>query len=119
MAVNFRLAYNSGTEFVDLFPRTNMDGVIGDNMMSYSTISVTIPAPSPAATTQTVAITTTDSQEASPVSMMLTSTGSQAQADYATITQFEVLENQLVLTRLYSQPTGSINVVLIFEEASA
>lgn len=119
MAVNFRLAYNSGTEFVDLFPRTNIDEIIGGRMMSYSTISVTIPSPSSATTTQTVAITTTDNQVASPVSMMLTSTGSQAQADYATITQFEILENQLVLTRLYSQPTGSINVVLIFEEASA
>lgn len=116
MAVNFRLAYNSGTQFVDLFPRTNMAAVETDNLLQYTTIDVTIPAPSSATTTQSIAITPTTAQVNAPVYMMLTSTGTQAQQDYATITQYEVTTNALVITRLYSQPSGSINVTLIFEE---
>lgn len=118
MAVNFRLAYNSGLEIVDLFPATNMGAVDGtDNIMQYSTINVTIPAPASQDVTQTISITTTTQQVAAPVYMLLTSTGAQAENDYSTITQFQVLENQLVITRLYQWPQNSINVTLIFEEA--
>lgn len=119
MAVNFRLEYNSGTNIVDLFPQTSLDAInISQNILSYSTIAVSIPAPTSANLTQTVPITTTDIQINSPVYMILVSSGTQAQSDYATITQYQVLENQLILTRLYNQPTGNIDVVLIFQEAN-
>lgn len=118
MAINFRLAYNSGLEIVDLFPNSNMSAIQGiNNIMKYSTIDVTIPAPTSQDTTQTISISTTTSQVNAPVSMILTSTGTQAEIDYATITQYEVNMNQLIITRLYTWPEDSINVTLIFEEA--
>lgn len=118
MAVNFRLSYNSGLEFVDLFPGSSMSAVQGtDNIMSYSTIDVTIPAPATQDVTQTIAITTTDAQANAPVYMILNSTGNQSEEDYATINQFQIQTNSLVITRLYSWPKDSINVTLIFKEA--
>ena len=116
MALNFRLSYNAGTQFVDLFPRTGIQGVTdAGDVLNYSTISVTIPAVL-SGTTQTISITTTETQVSAPVYMVLTSTGDQAEQDYATITQYQVQDNSLVLTRLYSFPKDSINVMLIFEE---
>ena len=118
MAVNFRLAYNSGLDIVDLFPASSMAAVDGaENVMQYSTLNVTIPAPTSQDVTQTISITTTAQQVAAPVYMVLTSTGAQAESDYATISQYQVTENQLVITRLYNWPQDSINVTLIFEEA--
>lgn len=118
MAVNFRLAYNSALEIVDLFPASSMGAVDGaENVMQYSTLNVTIPAPTSQDVTQTISITTTAQQVAAPVYMVLTSTGAQAESDYATISQYQVTENQLVITRLYNWPQDSINVTLIFEEA--
>lgn len=119
MAVSFRLSYNSGLGFVDLFPGSGMSAVQGiDNIMSYSTIDVTIPAPDAQDVTQTIAITTTDAQVNAPVYMVLNSTGNQSEKDYATINQFQIQTNSLVITRLYSWPKDSINVTLIFKEAS-
>lgn len=118
MAVNFRLAYNDGLEIVDLFPKSNFSAIENTgNIMKYSTIDVTIPAPTSQNITQTISITTTDKQVSSPVYMILTSTGTQAEADYATINQYQVTTNQLIITRLYNFPQDSINVTLIFEEA--
>lgn len=117
MALNFRLAYNTGIEFVDLFPWTGIEGIVdGNNILQYSTIPVTIPPVSSSTITQTISITTSTQQASAPVYMVLTSTGNQAEQDYATITQYQVQDNGLVLTRLYSWPQDSINVVLIFEE---
>lgn len=119
MAINFRLTYNEGLSFVDLFPQSSVQAITdATNLLQYSTINVTIPVPTTADISQTVAITTTDAQVNAPVEMYLTSTGSQAQSDYNTITQFSVTSNQLNITRLYTQPSGSINVRLVFKEAT-
>lgn len=116
MALNFRLAYNAGAEFIDLFPQTGIQGITDvGNVLSYSTINVTIPAVS-SGTTQTISIATTAAQASAPVYMVLTSTGTQAEQDYATIAQYEVQSNSLILTRLYSWPQDSIEVTLIFME---
>lgn len=118
MAVNFRLSYNEGLEFVDLFPKSNVEGIIdATNLFRYTTINVTIPVPSTSEITQNVTITTTDAQVNAPVEMYLVSTGSQAQTDYNTITQFLVTTNQLSITRLYEQPTEAVEVQLVFKEA--
>lgn len=111
------MAYNEGVEFIDLFPQTNINGIqdIG-NILSYSTINVTIPAPSSNVTTQAITISTTASQVSAPVYMFLTSTGGTSLEDYLTIDQFQVQTNSLIITRLYAWPTNSINVVLIFKE---
>lgn len=119
MAVNFRLTYNNGSNFVDLFPKSNIQAIVDvTNLFEYSIINVTIPVPNTTEINQTVAITTTDAQVNAPVEMYLTSTGSQAQSDYNTITQFSVTSNQLNITRLYTQPSGSINVRLVFKEVT-
>lgn len=119
MAVNFRLAYNEGLSFVDLFPKSSVQAITdATSLLKYSTINVTIPVPTGTDVTQTVAITTTESQVAAPVEMYLVSTGEQAQSDYNTIDQFSVTTNQLNITRLYDVPTGSIEVQLVFKEAT-
>lgn len=119
MAVNFRLAYNEGLSFVDLFPQSSVQAITDvTNLLQYSTINVTIPVPTTVDVNQTVAITTTTAQVNAPVEMYLVSTGNQAQSDYNTITQFSVTENQLNLTRLYEQPVGEIEVQLVFKEAT-
>lgn len=119
MAVNFRLSYNEGLSFVDLFPQSNIQAILdATNLLQYSTMTVTIPAPTTSDITQTVAITTTSAQVNAPVEMYLLSTGAQAQSDYNTITQFSVTNNQLNLTRLYSQPVNDIEVQLVFKEAT-
>lgn len=117
MAVNFRLAYNSGLNIVDLFPSSNMKAVDNtDDIMQYSFINVTIPPPSNQANTQSISISTTSKQVSAPVYMFLNSSGEQAMLDYLTISQFQVTNNQLILTRLYSWPEENINVTLLFEE---
>lgn len=119
MAVNFRLSYNEGLSFVDLFPQSNIQAILdATNLLQYSTMTVTIPAPTTSDITQTVAITTTSAQVNAPVEMYLLSTGAQAQSDYNTITQFSVTNNQLNLTRLYSQPVNDIEVQLVFKEVT-
>lgn len=114
MAVNFRLEYRSGLTYTALFPVTNIEAVTDSNFLRYSTIaSVSIPVPDGSPTTQTIAIQTTAAQVAANVRMEL-ETGEQD--DYNTIVQFEIQENQLILTRLYEWPTNAITVNLIFEE---
>ena len=117
MAINFRLAYNQGIDYVDLFPRSSMEAVIdSDNILQYTTINVNIPVPTGTPTTQTITIATTQAQVDSPVAMQLITTGEQAEQDYSTITQFEVQNNALVITRLYNWPQQAIDVELVFQQ---
>lgn len=118
MPTNFRLAYNSdGLNYVDLFPKTSMDAIIGaDNAYEITELQVTIPAPSTSTLNQTITISTTPEMVNSPFRMYLVSTGNQAQNDYNTITQAQVQTNQLIITRVYDMPTDSIIVMLVFFE---
>lgn len=118
MPTNFRLAYNSdGLNYVDLFPKTSTDAIIGaDNIYEITQLQVDIPAPSTSTLTQSVAISTTPQMVAAPFRMYLVSTGEQAESDYSTITQAQVQTNQLVITRLYNMPTDDITVGLVFFE---
>ena len=118
--MNVRMAYKSDdTTFTDLFPRSTMSAIsdAGNNVLSYSTMNVTIPVPSSSETnTQIININPTGHQSTSIFYVELTSTGDQALSDYSTITQMEIQGNQLIITRLYAVPTQSINVQLIFKE---
>lgn len=118
MPTNFRLAYNSdGLNYVDLFPKTSTDAIIGaDNIYEITQLRVDIPAPSTSTLAQSVAISTTPQMVAAPFRMCLVSTGEQAESDYSTITQAQVQTNQLVITRLYNMPTDDITVGLVFFE---
>lgn len=118
MPTNFRLAYNSdGLNYIDLFPRTSMDAIVGaDNTYEITQLQVDIPAPSTSTLTQSVAISTTTQMVSSPFRMYLVSTGEQAESDYSTITQVQVQENELIVTRLYNMPVNTITVELVFFE---
>lgn len=118
MPTNFRLAYNSdGLNYIDLFPKTSTDAIIGaDDIYEIVQLQVDIPAPTSQTLTQTVSISTTPQMVNSAFRVYLLSTGEQAESDYGTISQIEVQENSLVITRLYSMPESSITVELVFLE---
>ena len=118
MPTNFRLAYNSdGLNYVDLFPKTSMDAIIGaDNTYEVTELQVTIPVPDTSILNQTITISTTPKMVSSLFRMYLVSTGNQAQNDYNTITQAQVQTNQLIITRAYDMPINSIIVMLVFFE---
>lgn len=117
MATNFRLAYTNGIEYIDLFPKTSVTAIVdAQNVYDIVQVDVNIPAPTSSALTQTVALSTTPAMVAAPFRVYLSSTGTQAESDYATINQVEVQDNQLVITRLGDMPVGAIEVTLVFFE---
>ena len=118
MPTNFRLAYNSdGLNYVDLFPKTSMDAIIGaDNTYEVTELQVTIPVPDTSILNQTITISTTPKMVSSLFRMYLVSTGNQAQNDYNTTTQAQVETNQVIITRAYDMPINSIIVMLVFFE---
>lgn len=117
MATNFRLAYTNGIEYIDLFPKTLVTAIVdAQNIYNIVQVDVNIPAPTSPALTQTVALSTTPAMVAAPFRVYLSSTGTQAESDYATINQVEVQDNQLVITRLGDMPVGAIDVKLVFFE---
>lgn len=118
MPTNFRLAYNSdGLNYVDLFPKTSTNAIVdADNIYEITKLQVDIPAPSTSTLTQSITISTTPQMVAAPFRMYLVSTGEQAESDYSTITQVQVQENELIVTRLYSMPEDTITVELVFFE---
>ena len=118
MATNFRLAYTNGIEYIDLFPKTSVTAIVdAQNIYDIVQVDVNIPSPTSPALTQTVALSTTPAMVAAPFRVYLSSTGTQAESDYATINQVEVQDSQLVITRLGDMPVGAINVTLVFFEA--
>ena len=117
MAINFRLNYNNGVEYADLFFKTSLENIIEiGNCLHYSTLQLEIPSVAANTITQTIPITISSSQENCAVAMFLLDDTTQAQSDYATISQFEIQNNQLIITRLYNWPTDSVNVLLLFKE---
>lgn len=118
LPIDFRLAYNAGLNYIDLFPQTSMTAILdGDSLLSYSTLNVTIPAPTGNPQIQTISITTTAEQNKAPFYVFLVSTGTQAQADYNTIDQIQVTSNQLSVVRLNNWPVGEIEIILFFLES--
>ena len=117
MATNFRLAYTNGIEYIDLFPKTSVTAIAdAQNIYDIVQVDVNISAPTSSTLTQTVALSTTPAMVAAPFRVYLSSTGTQAESDYATINQVEVQDNQLVITRLGDMPVGAIDVTLVFFE---
>ena len=119
MSLNFRLAYayDDGNQFSDLFPSTSMDAIQDSNaILSYSSVTVTIPASTAQTLTQTISTNFTAAQVVAPFSVILNSNTTQSKNDFATITQIEVSTNQLIITRLYNFPQNDIEITLLFEE---
>lgn len=117
MSLDFRLAYNSGVEYVDLFPVTSLEAISGtENSLKITPLSVTIPSVSPGTIVQSITIPTTDSKNNSQVSMLLVSSGNDAIRDYSTIDQFQVNNGELIINRFYNYPISDIDVILLFYE---
>ena len=119
MSLNFRLAYayNDGNQFSDLFPSTSMNAIQdNNNVLSYSSVTVTIPASTAQTLTQTISTNFTNAQAAAPFYVILNSNTEQSKKDFNTITQIEVSINQLTITRLYDYPQNDIEITLLFEE---
>lgn len=116
MAINFRLNYlESINNYIDIFLQTGMEGIIdNENLLSFSILEVTIPSTSN--NTQTISISSPVPQENFNVLMFLLDTTEEAIIDYSTINQFEITNNNLIITRLYNMPNDSINVILLFEK---
>lgn len=114
MATNFTLAYNNGAQYVDLFLETSLAALILEGAFQIVTLNVEIPATTN--DTQTVSIVTDSKMPTSMFRLYLDSTDPIDISNYNTITQAQVLENQLVLTYLYNKPSAPINVTLVFLE---
>lgn len=110
MSLDMKINYNSSLGYNTLFPQTSVKSIKNNGVIKQGVIFVTIP-PSQE-TEQIIEINTDTMYLTAPVYMQaLPSTN---ESDYQTITQFEVLENQLKITRLYTKPKESVDVVLYF-----
>ena len=115
MALKFRLAYNEGFDYVDLFPKTNIESIEGkDNVLRYSEVSVTVPATTEIE--QTIPLTLTTAQQNAPFYVELTEVNDDTLDDYSTINQARVEGNSLILTRLVTFPKNEIKIKLRFKE---
>ena len=115
--MDFRLSFNSGNGFIDLFPVTNLQAIQNNNyFLYYSTLDVTIPAPTNQDVSQIININITESQASAPFDVFLKSEGNQALSDYNTISQIQITSNQLIITRLYNWPQNSIDIRIVFKE---
>lgn len=115
MALNFRLSYTNGIEFVDMFPSTDVRGITdGANIYGTQVVNLTIPAVSEVPVTQTISLATTPEMVNSQFDVYLLSEGEQAVKDFSTINQIEITTNQVNITRLYVAPESDIQVALLF-----
>lgn len=110
MAVNFRLAYTNGIQYTDLFPKTTVDAITATNVF-YTTQLVVPPTTEMA---QTIPLETTNEMLESMFRVYLVSTGTQAEQDYSTITQVQLIGGGLTIIRLYDKPQDSITIQLVF-----
>jgi hypothetical protein len=117
MATNFRLEGMQGGQYVDLFPVTSIGAILGaTNALHIETLPVTINSPSNPTVVQDVAITTNAKMLDAPFECYLNDTSVDAQKAYATISQVQVIENTLKITRVGDMPQTAINVTLVFYE---
>lgn len=113
MAINFRLSYNQGFSYIDLFPRTDIEGISFNTSTSrHATVNLTIPPTNDLI--QSIPIDIPLEYVNVPVYMELLYKSESDIYDYSTISQFQILDGTLNITRLYTKPTGSIQVVLVF-----
>lgn len=110
MSINFRLAYRNPVEYVDLFPKINIKDIEGlENNCILNFIEVDIPVFNDII--QNISIDINEDLINKNVEMYLIS-GSQD--DYETITQFQIVKNAIILTRIYDYPKNSVKVALVF-----
>lgn len=115
MATNFRLEAKQSGNYSGLFPITNDKAIVGaDNVLNIVTMPLRIDPPSGNVAVQDIAIVTDAKLLDSPFECYLTDKTVEAQKAYATISQMQVVENTLKITRIGAMPQTAINVVLVF-----
>lgn len=113
--MNFRLAYKSGINYIDLFPKTNTDGIIDlEKTFTIETLNVNVPATTNQI--QSIAVTTTSNMLNSVYQYFLvnSTTSETSIADFATISKIDITTNQITITRLNDMPTNSIDIIIVF-----
>lgn len=120
MAIDFRLAAKATSGYNDLFFRTSSSAILDNNVLRLVALPVTVPVPSPASVTQTISITTDSQMPDSYFEVYLDNASLKSSAtaanDYDSMSQLQVTENTLTITRLGSMPQNSIDIVLVFFE---
>lgn len=117
MATNFRLEGKQGGQYVDLFPVTNIGAILGaSDALHIEILPVTINPPSNPTVVQDVAISTNAKMLDAPFECYLMNNSKEAQKAYSTISQVQVVENTLKITRVGDMPQTAINVTLVFYE---
>lgn len=111
MAENFVLEVRKQIGYDELLPSTSLEALV-DGAVKVS-MNVTIPTTTDTIQTIAVADITADLAQA-PFDVYL---ASGSLDDYATLSQVEAQEGNLVITRLYSMPTNEITIMLIFYES--
>lgn len=113
MSQNFKLSYNMGFNYVDLFPKSTIEAIKFNQDTSYqSSIFVTIPPSNDLI--QTIPIPISTKYLDVPVYMKLLDNKNTDQYDYSTISQFQIIDGNLKIVRLFTKPIDFINVLLVF-----
>lgn len=113
MAINFGLKYNSGFEYVDLFPQTEVKAVENNGVIKQAVVFVTIPPSNQES--QLVPIETTDMYLDAPMYIEPLFNTPTDYISYQTISQVEVIEGNLKITRLYgTQATEPVRIAIYF-----
>ena len=116
MSLNFRLSYNEGFDYVDLFPKTNIESIEENNdILKYSELLVTVPVTTEV--NQSISLDLTSNQQKAPFYIQLVNVNENTMSDYSTINQAQIVNNNLILTRLNDYPKNEIQIKLIFKEA--
>ena len=121
MNTNFRLmSKNVDNGYTDLFPRTSVQGIIGnENILKYDTLIIKVAPVAKGTLIQEINIVTTEKQEQSAFFVTLKDDTNSINKllSYQTINQIEIQHNKLIITRLYNWPQEEIEIELFFAEA--
>lgn len=113
MSLNFKLAYNSGFDYVDLFPRTSVDAIEFDKKATKQ-YSIQVNIPKSNDLLQTISIKTPLELSDKIVYMTLLYRKETDIYNYSTISQFSIENGTLKITRLYGGSLSDIQVLLTF-----
>ena len=115
MATPFRLAYNSGYDYVDLLPYTKLEAIQGiGNIIKYTTVDVEIPAFE--GLKQDIKLTLTEKQKIAPFTVEPLDNSVSAKRDYASIDGIEVTADGISILRLSRGSKAPIKARLRFVE---
>lgn len=108
--IKFRLSDKENNEYVDLFPRTSVRAIVdGENFRKTQIIEVEVPAFN--GVTQNISIQTNANIVNAPFEVHLLNGDKR---DYNTISQVQVIDGTVIITRLNMMPENAIKIALVF-----